>query len=275
MQFRPRYLIPQIPKIEDPLCGLSMGQTAEKLARLFGISRNMQDNFALRSQNRAEEAQKRGYFLEESFTLFAPPHFTPVSEDDGIRKGQTLQALEKLKTAFDKQAGTVTAGTSSQVTDGACALLLMSEQRAKTEGLTPLGYITGSAAMGVDPSIMGLGPVLATAKLLEKTKYNLKDFSLVEINEAFAAQVLACLEAFKSEKFAQDFLGQQSALGEISEEILNVNGGALALGHPLGASGARLAYTLLKELRRRNKNLGLAALCVGGGQGQAISLEVN
>lgn len=275
LKFRPRFLIPQIPKIEDPICGLSMGQTAEKLAREFVITRAEQDAFALRSQQRAELAEKQGLFAQESFTLFAPPQCTPITRDDGVRHGQTIKDFEKLRPAFDKAAGTVTAGNSSQMTDGAAALLLMSVKRAKELNITPLGYLTEHASVGLDPSIMGLGPVYATAKLLQKSSYSLSDFSLIEINEAFAAQVLSCLKAFQSTSFAKEHLNQAKALGEISEDIVNVNGGAISLGHPLGASGARITLTLLKELIRRKKSLGLATLCIGGGQGQAVSIEVN
>ncbi len=171
--------------------------------------------------------------------------------------------------------GTVTAGNTSQVTDGAAAVLLMKESEAKKRGIVPLGYIVDYAYAGLAPDRMGLGPVYATAKVLKQTGLKLKDFDLIEINEAFAAQVIAVEKAMASKEFAKNKLGLEEPLGVIDRNILNVNGGAIALGHPLGASGTRLVLTLLKELKRRQKNLGLATLCVGGGQGGAVVVEVN
>ena len=193
--------------------------------------------------------------------------------DDGIRENQTLEALSNLKPAFDKTLGSVTAGNSSQITDGAVALLLMSEAKAKALGLSPLGYIKEYAYAGIDPAHMGLGPVFAASKVLQASGMNLTDIDLIEINEAFAAQVLACVKAFASHEFAQAQLARSSALGEIQQDRINVNGGAIAMGHPLGASGARLVLTLLHELKRRNQNIGLATLCIGGGQGGALLIE--
>lgn len=274
--FRPSHVIPEIPEIADPLCGLSMGQTAEVLSREFRITREEQDAFALQSQQRASKAIHDGILAQEIAPIPIPPKYTMIQQnDDGPRDNQTMEALAKLKPAFDKLTGTVTAGNSSQITDGAVALLLMKESRAKELGLKPLGYIRDYAAAGLQPGRMGLGPAFATSKLLKKTGMNLSDFDLIEINEAFAAQVLAVVRACASDAFAQKELGRDKAVGEIQMDKLNVNGGAIALGHPLGASGARLVLTLLKELNRRNKNLGLATLCVGGGQGQAMIVEVN
>lgn len=274
--FRFSFLKPQIPEISDPLCGLSMGQTAEILTRDFKVTRQEQDEFALASQLRASDAIKKGILQEETLPLPIPPSYKKTQLfDDGPRANQTLEDLSKLKPVFDKATGSVTAGNSSPVTDGAACLILMKESEAKRRGLKPLGYIKEYAAAGVDPSRMGLGPVFATAKLLKETGMNLKDFDLIEINEAFAGQVLAVLKAFASDEFAKSKLGLDKALGVIDREKLNVNGGAIALGHPLGASGARLILTLLHELKRRNKHLGLATLCVGGGQGQACVLEVE
>jgi len=272
--FRLDMFFPELPVIGDPLCGLSMGQTAEILAREFHITRQEQDAFALQSQKRAEEAQKKGYFSEEIVSVPLPSTYTEFQHtDNGIRENQTLQALAHLPLAFDKQTGTVTAGTSSQVTDGAVALLLMSEVKAKALGYQPLGYIHNFAYTGLDPKRMGLGPVFATAKVLRDAKMTLQEMDLIEINEAFASQVLACLCAFDSKHFAEQELGLSEKLGSIDQARLNVNGGAIALGHPLGASGSRLVLTLLKELKRQNKQWGLAALCVGGGQGGAMIVE--
>lgn len=276
LKFRPSFLMPEIPEISDPLCGLNMGQTAEVLAREFRITREDQDRFALMSQQRAVIAINEGRLAEEIAPMPLPPDYSTMQlQDDGPRSNQTLEALAKLKTSFDPLTGTVTAGNSSQITDGAAAVLLMKESQAKAMGLEPLGYIKEYAEAGLQPSRMGLGPAFAIAKLLGRTGMQLKDFDLIEINEAFAAQVLAVIKACASDEFARKELGRDKAVGEIDLKKLNVNGGAVALGHPLGASGTRLIITLLKELRRRNKNTGIAALCIGGGQGQAAIVEVK
>lgn len=274
--FRPSFLTPEIPSLSDPLCGLNMGQTAELVAREFRVTREEQDAFALRSQQRAFQAIQEGRLAEEIAPIPLPPKYGKIQQvDDGPRANQTLEALTALKPAFDKITGTVTAGSSSQVTDGAAALLLMGEAKAKSFGLKPLGYIRGFAYAGLDPSRMGLGPVFSTAKLLQQTNLKLQDFDLIEINEAFAAQVLACVKAFASEEFCREHFGLKEAIGFLDQDKLNVNGGAIALGHPLGASGARLVLTLLKELNRRKQKLGLATLCVGGGQGGALAVETE
>lgn len=273
---RPRFFKPRLPQIGDPLCDLSMGQTAEILAKEFHVTRAEQDEFAFLSQQRASEAQKSGRFAEEIVAIPLPKKYNKIQAiDDGIRPDQTFKQLEKLKPAFDKINGTVTPGTSSQLTDGACALVLMRESKAKSLGLRPLGYITAFASAGVDPARMGIGPYFATAKLLKQLGLELNDFDLVEINEAFAAQVLSVVKAFGSESYAKNNLGLDRALGELDLNKLNVNGGAISLGHPLGASGARITYSLLKELNRRGLQRGLATLCVGGGQGEAVALEVE
>lgn len=275
-KFRPSLFYPQVPEIADPLCGLSMGQTAEILAREFKITRDEQDRFALRSQLKAAKATEDGRFKEEIIPIAIPPQCLSYQTiDDGPRGSQTLEALQKLPPVFDKATGSVTAGNSSPVTDGACTLFVMSEERAKALGLKPLGYLIGSAEAGLDPARMGLGPAYAISKLLKETNIALKEIDLIEINEAFAAQVLAVVKACASKQFAEKALNRSEALGEIDIEKLNVNGGAIALGHPLGASGARLILTLLNELNIRKKRLGIAALCIGGGQGQACLLEVE
>jgi acetyl-CoA acetyltransferase family protein len=186
-----------------------------------------------------------------------------------------MEDLQKLKPYFDRKTGTVTVGNSSQVTDGAAAALVMPEEKAQAMGLRPLGYLHSYAYAALAGDRMGLGPVYATAKLFDKTGFTLDDFDLIELNEAFAAQVLACKHAFASHEFAQMHLGRDQALGVIDPDKLNVNGGAIALGHPVGATGARLIVTLLKELKKRGLHRGLATLCVGGGQGAALALEVN
>ncbi len=273
--FRPAMLAPVVGVqvgLTDPVCGLNMGQTAEILAREFGVTRGDQDEWALTSHQRALAAQAR--LAEEIVPVPLPPAYAVVQQaDDGPRPGQDLAALAKLKPYFDKLAGTVTVGNSCPLTDGAAAMLVMGEGRAAELGLDPLGYLREYAYAALDGRRMGLGPVFATAKLLAKAGLALADFELIELNEAFAAQVIACERAFASEAFARAELGRTSALGVIDRTRLNVNGGAIALGHPVGASGARLVLTLLKELRRRGLKRGLATLCIGGGQGAALALE--
>jgi acetyl-CoA acyltransferase len=183
-----------------------------------------------------------------------------------------MDALAKLKPFFDRRSGTVTAGNSSQVTDGAVALLVMSEKKAKHMGLKPLGYMSAYAFAGVEPHRMGIGPAHAIPQVLKKAKMRLKDIQAIEINEAFAAQVLACLRALSSDKFTKEF-GYEGYTGEVDRAILNVNGGAVALGHPVGSTGARLILTMLKHMQRQGLDKGLVSLCVGGGQGAAVILE--
>lgn len=273
--FRPSMLYPVIPSIQDPLCGLTMGQTAEKITRELRVSREEQDAFALRSHQKALKAFQDGFFKDEVMAVPLPPSYATFQEkDDGIRGDTTLASLAKLKPAFEKVNGTVTAGNSSQVTDGACMLFLASEKKAKELGVEPLAYLRGFAEAGLDPSRMGLGPVFATAKLLKQENVSLEDIDLIEINEAFAGQVVSVLKAFGSDAFAKEHLGLSRALGKVDEEKVNIHGGAVALGHPLGASGARLILTLARSLRQQKKRLGLATLCVGGGQGQACLIEV-
>lgn len=275
-KLRPRHLRPQAALemgLTDPVCGLIMGKTGEKLAHEFGISREDQDAFALRSHQRTVEAAEKGYFDEQIVPVYAGDRFDPVTADVGPRAGQSMEALAKLRPFFDRRDGTITVGNACQVTDGAVATLIADADAARAEGLEPLGYIGGYATAGVEPSRMGLGPVFAIDKLLRKTGLDLADIDLFEINEAFAAQVLACIKAMGSETFGREKLGRTSALGEIDPERLNVNGGAIALGHPVGATGARLVLNLLMEMRRRDVERGIAALCVGGGQGAAILLS--
>jgi len=273
-RFRPRYLTPRIALAEgltDLTCGLNMGQTAEVLSREFRIGRDRQDEFALVSHQRAVAARER--LREEIVPVFPQPRYEMVQDDVGPREGQTLEALAKLKPYFDRRNGTVTVGNSCQVTDGAVALLVADEETARGWPAPPLGRIRAFAYAGLSPRRMGLGPVYAMALALRRAGLGLDDCELFEINEAFAAQVLACLQAAESQAFARDELGLDHPLGKIPLERLNVNGGAIALGHPVGASGARLLLTLLMEMRRRTLKRGLASLCVGGGQGAAFILE--
>jgi len=272
--FKPEYLKPRIALAEgltDLVCGLNMGQTAEVLAQEFRIGREAQDAFALQSHVRALAAREK--LREEIAPVFPAPSYAAVRDDVGPREGQTIEALAKLKPYFDRKNGTVTVGNSCQVTDGAVALLLGDEATALAGPQPPLGRIVSFAFAGLSPRRMGLGPVFAMTKALARAGLTLADIDLFEINEAFAAQVLACLAAARSDAFARAELGRDRALGEIPTERLNVNGGAIALGHPVGASGARLLLTLLLEMKRRELKRGLAALCVGGGQGAAFVVE--
>lgn len=241
----------------DPLCGLVMGETAEKLAHMYDISREEQDEFALASQRKAEAGKaRRG---KEIFAVEIPGPkgaAVAVSEDEHPRPDTTLETLAKLSPAFDPERGTVTAGNSSGITDGAAALVLMSESRARAEGREPLARVVATSQAGVDPSIMGIAPVPAVRQVLDKTGLSLSDFDVVDINEAFAAQVLACDRELK-----------------FDHERLNVKGGAIALGHPIGMSGARIVLTTAYEMREQGHSLGLATLCVSGGQGMAVVLE--
>lgn len=276
--FRPAYLRPVIGLMQgltDPISGMIMGNTAEILAQDFGISRREQDEFALISHQKAEAARAKGIFAQEIAPVVYDPAQAKVMEhDDGIREGQTMEALSKLRPFFDRKNGTVTAGNASQVSDAAGAVVLMSESRAKELGLEPLGFLSAFAYAGLDPKRMGLGPLFATSKLFDQKKMKLSDIELVEMNEAFAVQVMANQVAFASKQYAIEHLGRSEALGEIDPSILNVNGGAVALGHPVGMTGTRLVIHTLKELRRRNAQTGLATLCIGGGQGASLLLEV-
>jgi acetyl-CoA acetyltransferase family protein len=261
--------------LTDPVSGLNMGQTAEVLAREFGITREAQDAFALESHRRTIAAWDEGRFAREVVPFYPAPTFAPVAQDVGPRREQTLEALAKLRPYFDRRHGTVTVGNSCPITDGAAALLVMDEEAARAEGYRPLGRVRAIAFAGLEPERMGLGPVYATPLALARAGVALSDIALVEMNEAFAAQVLANLEAFASESFGREKLGLPGALGALDPARLNVNGGAIALGHPVGVSGTRLVLTLLLELRRRGGGLGLATLCVGGGQGAAVVVEAE
>ncbi len=260
--------------LTDNFCGLNMGETAEVLAREFGISREEQDAYALRSHERASAAQKEGRLAAEITPVPLPPDYRSfATEDLGIRHEQSMAALAKLPPAFDRRYGTVTAGNASQITDGAAALILASERAARERRLPVLGWVRSVEFAALAPARMGLGPVHAAPRALDRAGVEMRSIGLVEINEAFAAIVLANLKAFASDAFAREELGRSRALGAVDPDRLNVNGGAIALGHPVGASGARLVLTLLHEMKRRDVELGLASLCIGGGQGAAAVLE--
>lgn len=275
--FRPHDFTPIIGValgLTDTYCGLNMGETAEVLAKKYGIGRIQQDEFALRSHQRVTAAWEQGLYKDEVMTIFNPGGNPDIIlKDNGHRTNQTMDALAKLRPYFDRQFGTVTPGNSSQLTDGAAAIVLMDEDYAKAEGYKPKAYIRSWGYAGNDPSTMGLGPAFATPIALDRAGLTMKDIQLIELNEAFATQVIANEIAFSSKKFAQENLGRPEPIGEIDRDILNVNGGAIALGHPIGASGARLVLTLTREMERRECQYGLATLCVGGGQGAAMIIE--
>ena len=275
--FRPEDFKPRVGLqmgLSDPVSGLNMGQTAENVSRDFGITREEQDKFSLQSHLKAVAARDK---LKEEITPVYLPTIRNgqayLDEDNGPRKGQTMEALAKLKPVFEKVSGSVTAGNASQITDGAVALLMMNERALKASGLTPLGKLVAFQYAGCDPTRMGLGPVYAIHKSEQRDGFGLKDADLIEVNEAFAAQVIGCQRAARDAKYCREKLGRDSALGEIPDDILNVNGGAIALGHPVGVTGARLVLTALKELRRRKAKRALLSLCVGGGQGGAVWVE--
>ncbi len=278
LRFRPRFLRPVAglrQVLTDPLSGMLMGETAELLAREFRITRREQDEYALLSHQRATRAVAEELVKDEIVPVPLPPQYQTLQRaDEGPRPGQTLEQLAKLSPYFNRHTGTVTVGNSSQISDGAAAVTLMRESTAKARGVEPLGFIRGYATVAVKPERMGLGPVYATARLMELTGSEITDFELIELNEAFAAVVLANERAFASAEFARDHLNRPRALGTIDRARLNPEGGAIALGHPLGMSGTRLVLHLLHALRRRRAQTGLATLCVGGGQGTAVMLEV-
>lgn len=272
--FRPSMLKPVFALqvgLTDPTCGLNMGQTAEILATEFNISREAQDQFAMESHHKVKAAWERSFLGGEVVPVTSGAK--TLTQDDGFRPNQSMEALAKLRPVFKSSGGTVTAGNSSQLTDGGCALIVTSREAAQRLGVKPWALIHAYAVVGLDPRRMGLGPAFAIHNLLQQTGKSLGDFDLFEINEAFAAQVLGCVEALASDKFCREQLGVQNAVGRIPREKLNVNGGAIALGHPLGASGNRLLLTLTRALKEKNLRHGLAALCIGGGQGMAMWVE--
>lgn len=271
---RPKHLKPVIGLLRgltDPVVGLSMGQTAENLAHRFAISRERMDTFAMESHLRLASAQDQHYLDEIEAVYDTAGRF--YEADDGLRRDSTVEKLAQLRPVFDRPFGNVTAGNSAQVTDGAAMLILASQSAVDRFGLPVLGRIVDSEWAGVDPAQMGLGPAHAMAPLLSRHGLAVKDIDYWEINEAFAAQVLACLEAWKSEEYCRSELGLDGALGEIDPLRLNVDGGGVSLGHPVGASGARIVLHLLHVLARNGAARGIASLCIGGGQGGAMLLE--
>ncbi|HEX3129268.1 MAG TPA: acetyl-CoA C-acyltransferase FadI [Thermoanaerobaculia bacterium] len=274
-KLRPADLAPVAPAIAEYTTGMSMGESAEKMAKENDISRRAQDEIALLSHQRSAAATADGRFAQQIAPAFPPPRYDKaVTTDNGIRADSSLEALEKLKPVFDRRYGTLTAGNSSPLTDGGSAVLLMSEEKAKALGLTPLGYIRSYAFTALNPGDQLLqGPAYAAPAALEAAGVKLQDIDLVEMHEAFAAQILSNMKAFASKKFAQDELGRSEPMGVVDFERFNVTGGSIAIGHPFGATGARVATQLLYELRRREKNLGLVTVCAAGGVGFAMVVE--
>lgn len=274
LKIRPHFFVPVISLMKglfDPTVNLSMGQTAEKLAYQFSITRREMDEFSVESHLRALQAIEKGYFSE--ITPLFDFQGNDIAQDNGVRKDSSLEKLANLKPVFDKPYGLVTAGNSSQVSDGAAFMILASETAVKRYQLPVMGKIIKTTWQGLDPSIMGLGPAYAIAKLLQQEQLSLDDIDYFEINEAFAAQVLACIKALESPEFCQKELYLKDSVGRIPYDKLNVDGGAIAIGHPVGASGIRLVLHLLQILQRNNAKRGIASLCIGGGQGGAILVE--
>src|SRR5688572_23646456 len=261
--------------LTDPMVGLLMGQTAENVAYRFGITREQMDAFSVRSHERVIKAQDAGILAPgggEVEALYDAKGNTYIL-DDGVRRDASPQNLAKLKPFFDRKYGNVTPGNSSQITDGAAWLILASEDAVRKFNLQPVGRILDPEWAGLDPATMGLGPVHAATPILKRNNLGLNDVDYWEINEAFAAQVLGCLAAWKDEKYCREELGLDHALGSLDEDKLNVDGGAIALGHPVGASGARIVLHLLKVLKKNNAKRGLASICIGGGLGGAMLVE--
>lgn len=271
-KLRPSFLAPVIALLRgltDPIVGMNMGQTAENLAYQFNISREEMDNYAATSHQRLLRARDR---LRE-VTPIIDSKGSVYSFDDGVREDSTVEKLAKLRPFFDKPYGMVTAGNSSQITDGAAMLLLASEEAVKKHDLPVIAKVVDTHWAALSPETMGLGPVYASVPMLRRNNMTFDDIDIVEINEAFAAQVIACQKALVNESFCQKELGLDKAFGELPHEKLNIDGGAIACGHPIGASGARIVLHLANALKDQNKKFGVASICIGGGQGGAFLIE--
>jgi acetyl-CoA acyltransferase len=274
-KLRPRDLAPVAPAIAEHTTGQTMGQSCEKMARENDVSRRAQDEIALLSHQRAAAAISEGRFERQVVPTFpAPNHDEVVTADNGVRPDTSLEALAGLKPVFDKRYGTLTAGNSSPITDGGSAVLLMSEDKAKALGYEPLGYLRSFAYAALDPGGQLLqGPAFAAPAALDRAGLQLSDLDLIEMHEAFAAQILSNMKAFASRKFAREALNRDAPLGEVDFDRFNVNGGSIAIGHPFGATGARVVFQLLFELQRRGESLGMATVCAAGGVGFAMVVE--
>ncbi|MFT7458146.1 MAG: acetyl-CoA C-acetyltransferase [Planctomycetota bacterium] len=273
-KFRPTLLKPVIALLQgltDPVVGLNMGQTAEEIAFHFGIDRLAMDTFAVQSHLRLAAAQAEGRLQEIEVIYDNDGNY--YDHDNGVRSDSSVEKLAKLKPVFDREFGMVTAGNSSQITDGAAWLILASEQAVKKHKLPVLGRIVDSEWAALRPEEMGLGPVHAMTPLMKRHKLKVEDIDFWEINEAFAAQVLGCIAAWQDSKYCREQLQLRSAFGEIDQEKLNVNGGAIALGHPVGSSGARIILHMCHVLQQNNAKKGIASICIGGGQGGALLIE--
>ncbi len=272
-RIRPKDLVPVAPAIAEPSTGETMGESAEKMAKLNGITRQAQDEFALRSHRLALAGTQDGRLLEEIAPVLTPEGKV-IDRDNGIRADTSLEKLASLKPVFDRRYGTVTAGNSSPLTDGASAVLLMSEDAAKALGYEPLAYIRSYAVTALDPGDQLLmGPAYAVPKALERAGISWSDLDLVEMHEAFAAQVLSNIQAFESREWAAKHLGRSEPIGKVNWDILNVMGGSIAIGHPFGATGGRITLTLANEMKRRGSQFGLISVCAQGGMGFAMVLE--
>lgn len=274
LKFKVKFLRPVISLLQgltDPVVGMNMGQTAEKLASQFNISRVAMDEFALSSHKKTSMAVEKDNFTE--ITPLFDWQGKSILADNGVRLDSTIEKLSSLKPVFEKPFGKVTAGNSSQISDGAAFTLLASAKALKEHNLSAIAKIKDIVWMGLDPSIMGLGPAYAIAELMRKNSLKIDQIDYWEINEAFAGQVLACVKALADEKYCKENFKLSSALGEINQDKLNIDGGAIAIGHPIGASGARLTLHLAKILSKTSTKYGIASLCIGGGQGGAILLE--
>jgi acetyl-CoA acyltransferase len=271
---RPRDLAPVAPAIAEPSTGESMGQSAERMAKENGITREAQDRWAFRSHQLAHQGTQDGRLREEIVPAWVPPAFDAITGDNGIRADTSLEKLAALRPVFDKRNGSVTAGNASPLTDGAGAVLLMAEERARALGYEPLGYVRSWAWSGLDPRDQLLqGPVWAAPAALDRAGLQMSDMELWEMHEAFAAQVLSNLQALDSDEFARTRLGRSRKVGILDEDRINVMGGSIAIGHPFGGTGARLTVTLLREMRRRGLGLGLVTVCAAGALGFAMVLE--
>ena len=272
---RPRDLVPDTPAIAEPSTGLTMGQSAEKMAKENGITREEQDAIAYASHRDAAAATDDGRLPAEMCAVLVPPRYDDaVTGDNLLRRDTSIEALAALQPVFDRRFGTVTAGNSSPLTDGAAAVLLMSEERARDLGYAPLAFIREWAVAAVDPGgQLLMGPALAIPKALERAGLTLADMDLIEMHEAFAAQVASNIQALESAAWAKEKLGRPAPVGKVDRSRLNVCGGSIALGHPFGATGARLTTTLANELKRRNGRYGLLSVCAQGGMGFAMVLE--
>ena len=273
-KIRPKDLVPITPAIAEPSTGETMGQSAEKMAKINHIPRDEQDQFALRSHRLAAAGTNDGRLGTEIMPVYVPPTYdTTVTTDNGIRTDSSIEQLQSLRPVFDKRYGTVTAGNASPLTDGAAAVLLMSDEKARALGYQPLGYIVSYAYAALDPGEQLLqAPVLAAPVALKRAGLTLRDIDLIEMHEAFAAQVLSNLRGFESKAWAER-AGFSEPVGEVDRSRLNVMGGSIALGHPFGATGARITVTLLNELRRRRGQFGLMTVCAAGGMGFAMVVE--